>query len=359
VQMGLFMDNNGIPIAYKLFPGNHIDQTTLRPAMKKSLGKMLFGRVIIVADGGLNSGKNLAHIVSSGNGYIVSKSAKGSDTNTKKWILDQSGYISNKENTFKVKSKIRERVVEDENGEKIKIREKIISCWSKSHYLHALHENRKFMEYLNAVIKFPDKLKDKQSKLQKYLKKEQVNKETGEMIDTVSLLSLDTDKINTDMSLMGFYTLMTSEIDMPDHAVIDKYHGLSRIENCFRTIKSNLDGRPVFVRKEEHINAHFLICFIALTMIRLIQYKILVHQGKETKNVQNWELGLSADKIMDSLVRFAADAIPGGYFRLTKPTDGMKLILDAFHIVADLRIPTLKELHQFKYAFDKAALMPG
>jgi transposase len=308
-QMGLFMDSNGIPIAYKLFPGNHIDQTTLRPALEKTIDKMAFGRVIIVADGGLNSGKNIARIVSSQNGYIVSKSAKGSTKKTKAWIIDQEGYTGNKDGTFKSKSVTRERVVEDENGNKVKIKEKIVSYWSQSQYARALHENKGFIEYLNAVIEFPDKLKDKQSKLQKYLKKEHADKKTGEIIDTVAILSLDMVKARMDLDLMGYYTVMTSETNMPDREVIDKYHGLSRIEDSFRTIKSDLEGRPVFVKTEKHINAHFLICFIALTMLRLIQYKILVHLGKETKNVRNWELGLSADRIKKALLEFEADAI--------------------------------------------------
>ena len=354
VQMGLFLDSNAIPIAYKLFPGNHIDQTTLRPAMKKALGKMDFGRVIVVADGGLNSGKNLAHIVSTGNGYIVSKSTKGSDKTTKKWILEQNGYWVNKEGTFKSKSKIRERTVEDENGEKVKIREKIISYWSRSQYLRALHENQKFIDYLNAVIAFPDKLKDKQSKLQKYLVKRQVDKETGEIINPKSILLLDMDKIQMDMDLLGYYTVMTSEIDMPDHDVIDKYHGLSRIEEAFRTMKTDLEGRPVYVQTDEHINAHFLICFIALTMIRIIQYKILLHFGKETKDVRGWELGLSADRIKKALASFQADTFPSGRYRLTKPTKDFQLIADAFGVDVLLKIPSEHDLRQLKYQFDRA-----
>jgi len=88
VQMGLFIDNNGLPISYQLFPGNHTDTTTLRPAMKKTVDNMNFGRVIIVADGGLNSGPNMAHILDGGNGYIVSKSTKKSDKTVKAWMLD-------------------------------------------------------------------------------------------------------------------------------------------------------------------------------------------------------------------------------------------------------------------------------
>lgn len=357
VQMGLFMDSNGIPIAYMLFPGNNIDQTTLRPAMKKTFGKMSFGRVVVVADGGLNSGKNLAHIISGGNGYIVSKSAKGSDKNTKKWILDQDGYVENTAGTFKSKSKIRERTVEDEDGNKVKIREKIISYWSRGQYLRARHENRKFIEYLNAVIEYPDKLKDKQSKLQKYLLKVQVDEGTGEVVDTKQVLLLDMEKIQMDMDLMGYYTIMTSETDMPDGDAIDKYHGLSRIEDSFRAIKTDLEGRPVFVNTPEHINAHFLTCFIALTMIRVIQHRILSYLGKETKSVREWELGLSADKIKEALNGFMADSLAYGLFRLTRPTGDFKLIADAFGIDAELRIPSEHEIRQLKYRFDKAVLM--
>jgi len=100
-QMGMFIDDNGIPVSYKVFPGNHIDQTTLRPAMKETINKMGFERAVIVADGGLNSGKNLAHIVSQGNGYIVSKSPKGSTKAVKKWILDEAGYVWNEKKTFR------------------------------------------------------------------------------------------------------------------------------------------------------------------------------------------------------------------------------------------------------------------
>jgi len=356
--MGLFMDSNGIPIAYKLFPGNHIDQTTLRPAMKKSLRKMAFGKVIVVADGGLNSGKNLAHIISSGNGYIVSKSSKSSAKSTKDWILDQNGYIANKSGTFKSKSKIRVRMINDENGNELKIKEKIISYWSRGQYLRAVHENRNFKKYLNDVIECPNKLKDKQTKIQKYLKKIQVDKKTGEVVNTKQLLQLAMDKIQMDMDLMGYYTIITSELDMPDKDVIDKYHGLSRIEEAFRTIKTDIEGRPVFVRTPEHINAHFLICFIALTMIRIIQYKVLSYQGKETKNVRKWELGLSSDRIKKSIGRFIADALPGGLFRLSNPSDDFKLIAEAFGVNSVLKLPSEQELRQLKYRFDTALKSP-
>jgi transposase len=318
---------------------------------------MGFDRAVIVADGGLNSGKNLAHIVSQGNGYIVSKSAKGSTKEVKKRILDEDGYIWNEKKTFKLKSTIRTRTVKDENGNSVTIKEKLIIYWSKKQYDYAVHENRKFIEYLNDVTQHPDKLKDKQSKLQKYLVKTDANKKTGEIIDTVSALSLDMDKINEDLGLLGYYTLMTSEIEMDNHEVIDKYHGLSRIEAAFRAIKSDLEGRPVYVRKPEHINAHFLLCFIALTMIRIIQYKVLKSQGKATNSTRDWEMGLSADRIKTALSEFRADILSGGYHRLTKVSDDLKTIADAVGVDVALRIPTESEIRKLKYELDKTVLI--
>jgi transposase len=356
VQMGLFIDDNGIPIAYRLFPGNHTDQTTLRPALAKSIDKMKFGKVIIVADGGLNSGPNIAHILDKGNGYIVSKSTKKSDKEVKAWMLDETGYEWNEKRTFKVKSKIRKRKIKDADGKTVEITEKLVCYWSKKHYDREVHENAKFIEYLESVIDNPDKLKDKPKKIEKFLEKIEVAKDTGEIVDTKTVLLIDKNKVQEYLDLLGYYTLMTSEIGKTDREIINKYHGLSRIEDSFRITKSDLDGRPVFVRTPEHINAHFLICFIALTMVRLMQYRILKHLGKDTLGEDGWESGVTADRIKDALASFQADALPGEYYRLTKPNDAMKLILDSLGIDADLRLPTTAQLRKLKKSFDLAGL---
>ena len=150
---------------------------------------------------------------------------------------------------------------------------------------------------------------------------------------------------------------MTSEIDKSDLEIIDKYHGLSRIEDSFRITKSDLEGRPVYVSNADHINVHFLICFIALTMIRIIQYRILKHQGKSTMNEDGWESGLSADRIRQALIDFQADLQPGGYSRLTKLSNDLKLILNAFNIHNDLRMPTISDLRQLKFSFDRSGII--
>ncbi|MBN1191839.1 MAG: transposase, partial [Dehalococcoidales bacterium] len=134
MQMGLFIDDNGIPIAYRLFPGNATDQTTLIPALEKSIDSMGFQKVIVVADGGLNTGTNIAHILSRGNGYILSKSTKKSDKAVKEWILDQSGYEWNDTRTFKLKSMLRSRKIKNEAGQTLEVKEKLVCYWSKKHY---------------------------------------------------------------------------------------------------------------------------------------------------------------------------------------------------------------------------------
>ncbi len=143
------------------------------------------------------------------------------------------------------------------------------------------------------------------------------------------------DKIREYLDLMGYYTIMTSETDKSDEEIISKYHGLSRIEDSFRIIKSDLDARPIFVRTPEHINAHFLTCFIALTIIRIIQHKILLHQGKATNSTEKWESGLSAERIQTALRDWKADALPSGYFRLTNQSSDLTRILSSFGLSAD------------------------
>ena len=151
--------------------------------------------------------------------------------------------------------------------------------------------------------------------------------------------------------------MMTSEIEITDREMITKYHGVSRIEDSFKIVKTCLEGRPVHVYTPEHINAHFLICFIALTMVRIIQYRILKYQGKDTLNENGWEAGLSTERIKEALILFQADNLPGGYCRTTKPSDDLQLIHDSFNINAVLNLPTLTELRQFKYTFDKATVI--
>ena len=102
---------------------------------------------------------------------------------------------------------------------------------------------------------------------------------------------------------MGYYILSTSRLDMSDEEMITAYKGLTKIENCFRILKGNFETRPVYVRTREHINAHFLICFIALTIMRIIQKKIS-EEIKEEDEINAWREGLSSYRIQEALNNF-------------------------------------------------------
>ena len=317
VQMGLFIDNNGIPVSHKLFPGNTQDKTTFKNVLENDVDDMDLGRIVVVADNGMNTQENKYLIVEKGNGYIVSKSVKKSWKKMGPWALDKNDYIEIKnsfgEVVFKYKSRINEIELtyknEDGTKSKRKVKEKEIIYWSKKHYEKEVNQNKKFIEYLESCKEHPDKLKDKERKSQQFIKTVDVDKETGEVIHPEKVIVFLDEKLKKYKETMGFYSIVTSEIEEDDREIINRYHGLSRIEDSFRIIKSDLEGRPIYVWTEEHIKAHFLICFIALTIIRIIQYKILKYENKSTLNVDGWEQGITAEKIKEALNNFQADQV--------------------------------------------------
>ena len=147
---------------------------------------------------------------------------------------------------------------------------------------------------------------------------------------------------------MGFYSIVTSEIKTDDKEIINRYHGLSRIEDSFRIIKSDLEGRPIHVWTEEHIKAHFLVCFIALTIIRILQYKILKKENKSTLNVDGWEQGLTAEKIKETLKKFQADQIYEDGYKISKINEEMDKLLKSNDINFRFKDYTFKEIKELK-----------
>ena len=363
VQMGLFIDNNGIPVSHKLFPGNTQDKTTFKNVLENDVDEMDLGRIVVVADNGMNTQENKYLITEKGNGYIVSKSVKKSWKKIGPWALENDNYteIKNKsgEVVFKYKSRINEieLTYKNEDGTKSKktIKEKEIIYWSKKHYEKELHQNKKFIEYLESCKEHPDKLKDKQRKSQEFIKTVDIDKETGEIIHPEKIIVFLDDKLKKYKETMGFYSIVTSEIDEDDKEVINRYHGLSRIEDSFRIIKSDLEGRPIYVWLEEHIKAHFLICFIALTIIRIIQYKILKYENKSTLNVDGWEQGITAEKLKYALNNFKACSDRKGTCMISKPASELEKIAKSLSInISDLT--TIDKINQFKNQINKVDL---
>ncbi len=363
VQMGLFIDNNGIPVSHKLFPGNTQDKTTFKNVLENDVDEMDLGKIVVVADNGMNTQENKYLIVNKENGYIVSKSVKKSWTKLGDWALEDKDYIeiknSSGEVVFKYKSRINEieLTYKKEDGTKTKkvIKEKEIIYWSKKHYEKELHQNKKFIEYLESCKENPDKLKDKQRKSQEFIEVLDIDKKTGEVIKTKKVVVFLEEKLKKYKETLGFYSIVTSEIEEDDKEIINRYHGLSRIEDSFRIIKSDLEGRPIYVWTEEHIKAHFLICFIALTIIRIIQFKILKHENKATLNVDGWEQGITAEKLKEGLNNFKACSDRKGTCMISKPATDLEKIAKSLSIdMSDLT--TIDRINQFKKQINKVNL---
>ena len=361
VQMGLFIDNNGIPVSHKLFPGNTQDKTTFKNVLENDVDEMDLGKIIIVADNGMNTQENKYLIVDKGNGYIVSKSVKRSWKSQREWALDESDYKvitnKNKEVVFKYKSRINEITLTYKNADGTKstkkIKEKEIIYWSKKHYEREFNQNKKFIEYLESCKEHPDKLKDKERKSQQFIKTVDVDKETGEIIHPEKVIIFLDKKLEKYKETLGYYSIVTSEIEEDDREIINRYHGLSRIEDSFRIIKSDLEGRPIYVWTEEHIKAHFLICFIALTIIRIIQYKILKYENKSTLNVDGWEQGITAEKIKEALNNLKACSDKKGNCMLTKPSNEIEKMVKS--IAREIpNLSTIDKITKFKNLINKS-----
>ena len=144
---------------------------------------------------------------------------------------------------------------------------------------------------------------------------------------------------------------MTSELNLSEEEVINKYHGLSRIENNFRQMKSDLETRAIHLRTPEHIKAHLLTCSIALTVTRIIQNKIVAYlktQGK-TDTTLDWELGLTANRIKEALNKWTVSTLPNEYHRFNDVDNkDLKLILDAFSIQIPCKLYKPLELKNLK-----------
>ena len=351
VQLGLFLDDNGIPISFATFPGNTLDHHTLRPAMNETIDDLGIKRFVLVADRGMYSGTNMYAVREAGNGYIVSKSLRKTDKTERAWAISPNGYtiVSDK---FRHKSRIIKRTVTDENGKKHDIREKVVVYWSKAFYEREKNENRSFMEFLQKLKENPGsyRISSAQSKgLRRFLKKEYLNKVTGETVNSSDLMPMiDDGKLNEFNELMGYYQIVTSELDMGDREVIEKYHGLTQIEDQFREMKGTLETRPVFVQTPEHIKAHLMVCFMALTMIRVIQRRTRL-MVKAAKEDSKWSYGIPGARISEALAGWQVVELPGEYYQVLKPKgDDIFAILKAFGMELKPQLYTRGEIREMK-----------
>ena len=278
VQMGLFMDANGLPITYGLYPGNMLDKQTFIPMMDKIQDDFQLKRVIYVADKGMTCGDNIGQILMDKNGYVFSYSIRGANKEFKDFVLNQSGYKFNADHSFKLKSRIypREIMVTAVTGQKrrIAIDEKQVVFYSEKFAEKARRDRAAALQKAEELIKSPAKYNRATAYgAAKYVKGIVFDPKTGEVLTKAKKsLSLDLDLLREEEKYDGYYGLVTSELDELDQKVIDIYRGLWKIEESFKVTKSEFETRPVYLTREEHIEAHFLICFTALLIARILEY---------------------------------------------------------------------------------------
>lgn len=278
VQMGLFMDTDGIPITYGLHPGNMLDKQTLIPMLGEVQRNFSLGRIIVVADKGMTTGDNIWYTLSAKNGYVLSYSIRGADKKFKNYVLDQSDYVASSDD-FKIKSRLypREISVTSRNGKKIKktVHEKQVVFYSEKFALKAKADRAPALEKAKALIQNPSQYNRATSYgATKYIKGLNIDSKTGEILDESKRLLLDEEKLRQEEELDGYYAIITSEYKESDERIIEMYRGLWKIEESFKITKSDFESRPVFLSTRDHIEAHFLTCFVSLVIARVLEHRL-------------------------------------------------------------------------------------
>ena len=338
VQMGLFMDSLGLPMSYGLFTGNTNDCLTLKPMVQKLQKNYSVGRVIVVADKGLNTGKNIVYQKAIGNGYVMSLSIRGANQELKDFVLNEDGYEYNQDKTYKKKSRLYPREVEyvkTVNGKPVKAKttvdEKQVIFWSADYAKRANAERQPAIDKARDLIGNVQKYNKKNSYgASKYVKHLVFDEDTGEIIKAKSKLSLDEDKIAEEEKLDGYYAIVTSEMDKTDDEIIDIYRGLWRIEETFKVTKSELNDRPVYVSTKEHIEAHFLTCYLALVLSRVLQHKL--------------DKKYSVGKILESLSKCNCSNIQENFYLFDYFDSTLKDIGDVTNIDFSLKSRSLQDI---------------
>lgn len=298
VEMGLLLDKQGFPISYNLFSGNTSEKETLIPEIHNIKRRHNIDKVIVVADRGLNCSDNMIKMAGidldkeNRDGYVYGQSVRGADQEFKNWILSGDYKIDKiiddegNEIIFKHKSRIYPKkmyITRDDKGltksgnkkkQSITVDQKQMVYYSQKYADKQKRDRQMVIEKAKDLIKNPGAYTRATSYgAAGYINNIKFDKETG-VVSNGSELSLNIEKITQDEKLDGYYSIVTSEENLSDLELRNIYKGLSKIEETFKITKSEFNARPINVRLEDHIEAHFLICFIALVIIRILQDKI-------------------------------------------------------------------------------------
>ena len=286
VQMGLAADADGLPISYEVFPGNESEKLHLRPAVFNLRNKYNSGRVIAVADAAQNTGNNIYYLDKGNQGYVFSQSIRGGSQKFKDYVISENGYEWLGEE-YKWKSRVERREIQVDfnrnDGTTYKktvlVDQRQIVFYSEKYAVRSRAKREAALLKAQKIIGNPSAYTKATSRgALKYIVNLEFDKKTGEYKEAKKTPFLNMDAVYEDAKYDGYYAIVTNVFNdgkvkgkFDDARIIDIYRGLWQIEDSFKVAKDELETRPVFLTREDRIKAHFLTCFIALVMVRLVQ----------------------------------------------------------------------------------------
>ena len=285
----LLLDGDMIPLDMELYPGNQSEKPYLRKRIEDMKNRNeVNGRIIQIADKGLNCARNIYSAVKEANdGYIFSKSVHGKNLSDieKKWVLlvddDTNKWTEIRDEFGSLKYRYKEciddfdykcKINPDDTKEiKFTVKEKRIVTYNPSLARKQKAEIRKMVDRLIDKIHYKEVVREELGDAVKYVNLKATTQD-GEKVKIAT--SLNQEKIDEDLSFAGYNLLVTSEVNADAKDIYNAYHNLWRIEHSFRVMKTQLEARPAYVSTKETIFGHFLIVYVALVIMRLIELKI-------------------------------------------------------------------------------------
>ncbi len=278
VQMGLFMDRDGIPLAFCINPGNTNEQVTLKPLEKKLLSDFSLSRFVVCTDAGLSSHDNRRFNDRGGRAFITTQSVKKLKAFQEEWLLDPEGWqvLGQPGCTMSLSDLDEEKGLEttlykerwfNEND----LEQRMIVTFSLKYRNYMRKIRGRQIEKVRTKLDHPSALKGKRpTDPNRFIKEERCTQE-GEVAEH-TLYSLDEDRIGQEEKYDGFYAVCTNlEDDAEEIAKIN--HQRWQIEECFRIMKHEFKARPAFLQRDERIQAHFMTCFLALIVHRYLEIR--------------------------------------------------------------------------------------
>lgn len=277
IQMGLFMDGDGIPLAFSTFAGNANEQTSLKPLEKKILGEFGCQKFIYCSDAGLGSESIREYNHMGERAYIVTQSIKKLKKEEKEWALDPQGFKKVSDDTpvdiTKLNSNDKGLYYKDEPYTTKKLHQRLIITYSPKYAAYQRTIRDKQVERAQKMLDSGNTKKDRKNPNDpaRFIEKTAVTPE-GEAADIK--YSLDENKITEETLYDGLYAVCTDLLDDNVADILKVSEGRWQIEECFRIMKTDFSARPVYLQDENRIQAHFLICFLALTIYRFLEKKM-------------------------------------------------------------------------------------